>query len=490
MSKWITVTCEKAKYFSSIECLTKQLLVRYLLLVDSQIDRKDIVLFSLLYLVVNTISDDALYLGIKDKEDKQLHSIVSIFKLFGGNVVYPTITGYLLPLQDLYISPGEDRTLHFPLIRTLVSTVTLNLQIYDYDPEAVAKAILYYYLTLHNIPLQVPEVDMQLVSVVCQTVQLPTCSSSLVAYTSLSRASSKAVTPAPSSNINREYLTTAQLGPIDKVCCNSKVYRSKADEQQVAVKVYHKPSLAIIEINCLSILGKHPNIVTMNNYCIDIHEAKLELVLEKCSLDSLIYATHTPSRAKSYFLDIWINEGAALGQPKSPFNVIDEADRIAYARQILTGLKYIHSFGIIHRDIKPENILITHDGNVKLADFGISYIVHQPSSDVEVKSLGMVTLNYRDPAMLVAYLDRKAVGYSFEVDIWAFGITLLEMETGVPPTGHPENETVALSRIEHIFSRAQWIHTVCQPLRHVAEHALVISPKERYSAIQLLNLLP
>jgi serine/threonine protein kinase len=41
----------------------------------------------------------------------------------------------------------------------------------------------------------------------------------------------------------------------------------------------------------------------------------------------------------------------------------------------ITALAYLHSQKVIHRDIKPQNVLFTHDGNVKLADFGISKVM-------------------------------------------------------------------------------------------------------------------
>lgn len=40
--------------------------------------------------------------------------------------------------------------------------------------------------------------------------------------------------------------------------------------------------------------------------------------------------------------------------------------------QILSGIEYIHNLGVVHRDLKPENLLLDHNNNIKLVDFGLS----------------------------------------------------------------------------------------------------------------------
>ena len=40
--------------------------------------------------------------------------------------------------------------------------------------------------------------------------------------------------------------------------------------------------------------------------------------------------------------------------------------------QILSGIEYIHKLGVVHRDLKPENLLLDHNNNIKLVDFGLS----------------------------------------------------------------------------------------------------------------------
>lgn len=50
-----------------------------------------------------------------------------------------------------------------------------------------------------------------------------------------------------------------------------------------------------------------------------------------------------------------------------------------YFAEILLGLEYIHSKGIVYRDLKPENVLIDIDGHIKLADFGLSKFMQSPT---------------------------------------------------------------------------------------------------------------
>jgi len=87
--------------------------------------------------------------------------------------------------------------------------------------------------------------------------------------------------------------------------------------------------------------------------------------------------------------------------------------------QILRGLKYIHSAGVVHRDLKPENILVNGGNcNVKIGDFGLAREV----DDTEKMTEYVVTRWYRPPEVMVS-----AQAYDAQVDIWSVGCIFAEL---------------------------------------------------------------
>ena len=93
-----------------------------------------------------------------------------------------------------------------------------------------------------------------------------------------------------------------------------------------------------------------------------------------------------------------------------------------YILQLAEALDYCHSKHVIHRDIKPENLLLSKNGDLKIADFGWS--VHAPHSR---RSTLCGTLDYLSPEMVEGRLHDE------KVDVWALGVLLYEFLVGVPP---------------------------------------------------------
>ncbi|KAM9874693.1 Mitogen-activated protein kinase HOG1 [Verticillium dahliae] len=89
--------------------------------------------------------------------------------------------------------------------------------------------------------------------------------------------------------------------------------------------------------------------------------------------------------------------------------------------QIMRGLKYVHSAGVIHRDLKPSNILVNEDCDLKICDFGLARI-QDPQMTGYVS-----TRYYRAPEIMLTWQK-----YNVEVDIWSAGCIFAEMLTGKP----------------------------------------------------------
>ena len=96
--------------------------------------------------------------------------------------------------------------------------------------------------------------------------------------------------------------------------------------------------------------------------------------------------------------------------------------------QICDALHAAHKQGIVHRDIKPANILITRDGYVKLADFGLACPEEQDDGGLTSSNVVMGTAAYMAPEQRAGHTDHRS-------DIYALGVMLYEMLTGKRPQG-------------------------------------------------------
>ncbi|HVN12628.1 MAG TPA: protein kinase [Kineosporiaceae bacterium] len=117
-------------------------------------------------------------------------------------------------------------------------------------------------------------------------------------------------------------------------------------------------------------------------------------------------------------------EGRTLRQVLGELGVLTPGEALDVLEPTLDALAAAHAAGIVHRDVKPENVILTDDGRVKVADFGLA---RAASGVAATAGVLMGTAAYMAPELIADGLaDARG-------DVYAAGILLFEMLTGRPP---------------------------------------------------------
>ncbi|MBN1304551.1 MAG: protein kinase [Anaerolineales bacterium] len=195
---------------------------------------------------------------------------------------------------------------------------------------------------------------------------------------------------------------------------------------------------------------RHENIVQV--YDFDVHDDYYYMVMELLEGDTL----------KTY-LNACRVQGERLPQGEMVRILVD----------ILSGLEYAHSEGVIHRDIKPANIMLTKHGQAVLTDFGIAQIIGGTQYTISGALMG--TLNYMAPEQgLDGHCDVRS-------DIYSLGIAYYEMLTGRVPF---DADTPLAILMKHLNDPLPLPHNLDPNIPELFERvvlkALAKRPEDRY----------
>uniref|UniRef100_A0A7N8X7N3 Mitogen-activated protein kinase kinase kinase kinase n=1 Tax=Mastacembelus armatus TaxID=205130 RepID=A0A7N8X7N3_9TELE len=158
--------------------------------------------------------------------------------------------------------------------------------------------------------------------------------------------------------------------------------------------------------------------------------------------------------------------------------------QIAYvSRETLQGLGYLHSKGKMHRDIKGANILLTDNGDVKLADFGVAAKI---TATIAKRKSFIGTPYWMAPE--VAAVEKNG-GYNQLCDIWAVGITSIELAELQPPMFdlHPMRALFLMSKSSFQPPKLKDKNKWSTAFHNFVKMSLTKNPKKRPTAEKLLS---
>ncbi|MDA3863891.1 MAG: protein kinase [Deltaproteobacteria bacterium] len=178
-------------------------------------------------------------------------------------------------------------------------------------------------------------------------------------------------------------------------------------------------------------LGREVALKLLHPYLAQDEQARIRLESEARAVARLkhplipeVYDYSGSKSEQAYIVTEFIS-GITLGQffEKHKLKMAESALLIFY--QITLALQHAHENGIIHRDIKPDNIMITHEGKIKLMDFGISRVIENPGITSTGQILGSPA--YMSPEII------KGKPAGKKSDIFSLGILLYQLSTGESP---------------------------------------------------------
>jgi serine/threonine-protein kinase len=182
-----------------------------------------------------------------------------------------------------------------------------------------------------------------------------------------------------------------------------------------------------------------------------IKEAKATAALSHPNIVSIQDQGWNEGGPPAVFLVMELVEGSTLRDYLNENGSLTVEQTLQLITPVLSALSAAHRIGIIHRDIKPENILISKDGRIKVADFGLARNMAMGQSMTAESSVVLGSVSYLSPEQVQrGVADARS-------DIYAIGIVLFEMLTGDKPYS---GETPIQIAYRHVNDRIPNIQTI------------------------------
>ena len=184
-----------------------------------------------------------------------------------------------------------------------------------------------------------------------------------------------------------------------------------------------------------------------------IREAKAAASLSHPNIVAVQDQGWNQSGTPAVFIVMELVEGHTLREYLNEQGRLSFRDGVKFLLPVLSALSAAHRMGIIHRDIKPENILVSREGRIKIADFGLAKGPLLGSTMTAEASVIMGSVSYLSPEQV-----QRGVADS-RSDVYAVGITAFEIFTGKKPYDGAEPIQIAFMHVNERVPRVSTIRS-------------------------------
>jgi len=243
-------------------------------------------------------------------------------------------------------------------------------------------------------------------------------------------------------------------------------------DRQVAVKIMH-PHLA----NDEDFVGRF------------IREAKAAAALAHPNIVAIQDQGWNEGGVPAVFIVMEYIEGFTLRDVITEQGALGVTESLRYFAPVVSAMSAAHKNGILHRDIKPENILISKDGRVKVADFGLAKGPQLGATLTVESSVILGSVSYLSPEQVQRGLS------DMRSDVYSLGIVLFEMLTGKKPFDGESPIQIAYMHVnENVMAPSILNPNIPPELDEIVLKATANNPDKRFKDAgalqeQILSLL-
>jgi serine/threonine protein kinase/beta-lactam-binding protein with PASTA domain len=220
-----------------------------------------------------------------------------------------------------------------------------------------------------------------------------------------------------------------------------------------------------------------------------IREAKAAAALSHPNIVAVQDQGWNQSGTPAVFIVMELVEGHTLREYLNQQGKLSYRDGIRFLLPVLSALSSAHKLGIVHRDIKPENILVSREGRIKIADFGLAKGALLGSTMTAESSVILGSVSYLSPEQV-----QRGIADS-RSDVYAVGITAFEIFTGQKPFDGDEPINIAYKHVNERVPRvSSIIPDIPTELDDLIYSATSADPDQRprdaqefHSALTLIN---